>query len=151
MDIIFSIDEVDLNEITGFELGNISINKNELQCTSLNRIPDQSMMIFITISQLLNQIRSMIEKKEKTIIINGVDSSYWIKIQYVNNLFIVSDDRCCIKKINPAELIETVYIAALKFWEKYGNHIESDSVHFDFKNALEEYEICMKRKFKLKR
>lgn len=127
MDIRFLFDD-NMDEISGFELGNIIISQGDLQCTSLNRKPDQSMMLFITIPHLLKQIRKMIENKEKQVIIEGVDSLYWIKIKKEKNLFIISDDKCLIKEIEQRDLLNAMYMEAKEIWNKYGQYIISDAV-----------------------
>lgn len=139
MEVIFQFDAVNINEVSGFELGDIIIKKGALQCTSLNRRPNQSMMLFITIPNLLKQIKKMIEGEKKEIIIVGVDSSYLLKITKKKNLYIISDDNCMIKSIEEKELLNSVYKAANNIWNKYGEYIISDSVRYDFRDALEYY------------
>ena len=65
MNVLFQFDDNDMDEVSGFELGDIIIIKEGVQCTSLNRKPDQSMMLFITIPNLLNQIKKMIKSRKK--------------------------------------------------------------------------------------
>ena len=80
MNVVFQFDDNDMDEVSGFELGDIIITKGGERCTSLNREPNQSMMLFITISNLLNQIKKMIKSRKREIIVVGVDSSYTLKI-----------------------------------------------------------------------
>lgn len=139
MNVIFQFDETDMDEVSGFELGDIIIVKGSLQCTSLNRKPNQSMMLFITIPNLLNQIRKMIKSRKREIFVVGVDSSYTLKITNKNNNYFINDDKCIIKGIKEKELLDSVYQAAKCIWDKYGKHIKSDSVRYDFCNALKCY------------
>ncbi len=139
MNVVFQFDDNDMDEVSGFELGDIIIIKGDLQCTSLNREPNQSMMLFITISNLLNQINKMIKNRKREILVVGVDSSYILKITSKKNHYIISDDKCMIKGIEQKELLESVYQAAKCIWDKYGKHIISDSVRYDFCNALKCY------------
>lgn len=139
MNVVFQFDDNDMDEVSGFELGDIIITKGGKQCTSLNREPNQSMMLFITISNLLNQIKKMIKSRKREIIVVGVDSSYTLKITSKKNHYIISDDKCMIKEIEQNELLDSVYQAAKYIWDKYGKHIVSDSVQYDFCNALKSY------------
>ena len=138
MKVIFQFDD-DMDEVSGFELGDIIITKGDLQCTSLKRKPNQSMMLFITIHALLNQIKKMIESRKNEIVIEGVDSSYLLKITKTKNLYTVSDDKCMMKGIEQTELLNSVYQAAKTIWNKYGESIISDSVRYDFCNALKSF------------
>ncbi len=139
MNVVFQFDDNDMDEVSGFELGDIIIIKGDLQCTSLNREPNQSMMLFITIPNLLNQINKMIKNRKREILVVGVDSSYILKITSKKNHYIISDDKCMIKGIEQKELLESVYQAAKCIWDKYGKHIISGSVRYDFCNALKCY------------
>lgn len=139
MNVIFQFDDTDMDEVSGFELGDIIITKGDLRCTSLNRKPDQSMMLFLTIPDLLNQIKEMIESRKEEIMIMGVDSSYLLKITYKKDMYSISDDKCVIKGIEQKELLDSVYQAARCIWDKYGKHVISDSVRYDFCDALTNY------------
>lgn len=139
MNVLFQFDDNDMDEVSGFELGDIIIIKEGVQCTSLNRKPDQSMMLFITIPNLLNQIKKMIKSRKKEILVVGVDSSYFLKITSKKNHFFISDDKCMIEGIEQKELLVSVYQAAKYIWDKYGKQIISDSVRYDFYNALKCY------------
>ena len=139
MNVLFQFDDNDMDEVSGFELGDIIIIKEGVQCTSLNRKPDQSMMLFITIPNLLNQIKKMIKSRKKEILVVGADSSYFLKITSKKNHFFISDDKCMIEGIEQKELLVSVYQAAKYIWDKYGKQIISDSVRYDFCNALKCY------------
>lgn len=139
MNVLFQFDDNDMDEVSGFELGDIIIIKEGIQCTSLNRKPDQSMMLFITIPNLLNQIKKMIKSRKKEILVVGVDSSYFLKITSKKNHYFISDDKCMIEGIEQKELLVSVYQAAKYIWDKYGKQIISDSVRYDFCNALKCY------------
>lgn len=139
MNVLFQFDDNDMDEVSGFELGDIIIIKEGVQCTSLNRKPDQSMMLFITIPNLLNQIKKMIKSRKKEILVVGADSSYFLKITSKKNHYFISDDKCMIEGIEQKELLVSVYQAAKYIWDKYGKQIISDSVRYDFCNALKCY------------
>lgn len=145
MNVIFQFDDADMDEISGFELGDIIIIKGDLQCTSLNRKPNQSMMLFITIPDLLNQIKKIIERKKREISVIGVDSSYTLKIIYQDNKYIISDGKGIIKGLEQKELLESIYQAARCVWDKYGKDILSDAVKHDFYNALNRYEELLNK------
>ena len=89
MNVVFQFDDNDMDEVSGFELGDVIITKGGKQCTSLNREPNQSMMLFITISNLLNQIKKMIKSRKREIIVVGVDSSYTLKITSKNIIILL--------------------------------------------------------------
>lgn len=139
MNVKFLFDDIDMDEVSGFELGDIIITREGLQCTSLNRTPNQSMMLFITIPNLLKQIRKMVENRQKETVIMGVDSSYSLKIKKEKGKYVISDDKCFISGIEQKELLDAVYLEAKNIWDKYSEYIISDSVRNDFSDALEYY------------
>lgn len=139
MNVKFLFDDIDMDEVSGFELGDIIITREGLQCTSLNRTPNQSMMLFITIPNLLKQIRKMVENRQKETVIMGVDSSYSLKIKKEKGSYVISDDKCFISGIEQKELLDAVYLETKNIWDKYSEYIISDSVRNDFNDALEYY------------
>lgn len=80
MDVKFLFDDINMDEVSGLELGDIVITREDLRCTSLNRNPNQSVMLFIVIPNFLNQIRKMFQSGKKETTITGIDSSYFLKI-----------------------------------------------------------------------
>lgn len=139
MEISFLFEEFDVGEITGFELGDIIIEKGDFQVSSTDRNPNQSMMLFITIPVLMDSVRKMIEDKQQETEIEGVDSSYVLKVKRKRNAYYISDDKHLIGGIEQRELLNGVYIAAERVWNQYGRYIQSDSVREDFRDALERY------------
>lgn len=61
--ISFYINPID-DFISGFEMGGIELSFEGKIISSKNKFPDQSMMIFISISELLDGILSIGKKKE---------------------------------------------------------------------------------------
>lgn len=136
--ISFYITPID-NTISGFELGGIEIFHNENIISSKNKFPDQSMMIFISISDLLEGIISISKNKKQQFRFIGTDSSFIINFEISNKyIFLESLDEKI--KIEYDIFIENLYNSSLLFYEKYVKEIGyNDSVMVDLQNSLIRY------------
>jgi hypothetical protein len=83
------------NEISGFELGGISITIDNIEISSKNKIPDQSMMIFLALSDLLTGIKNLWNGKNKIFKFIGNDSSFTIlfKVKKSNTLELTYENK----------------------------------------------------------
>ena len=139
MEIQFLFEDLDVDEVSGFEMGDIVIEKGDFQVSSTNRSPNQSMMLFITVPQWLKAMQKMIESKKQEIQVDGVDSSYILNVRRKKRTYTICDDKYLIEGIEQGELLDSLYMAAERVWIQYGKYIQSDSVRCDFEHALENY------------
>jgi len=63
------------DQLSGFELGDFTIVHNEATISSAGRMPRQSMMIFIFLSDFLEKLRSLKRNRQRCKII-AADSSF---------------------------------------------------------------------------
>ena len=75
LEIRFSLAPID-DDLSEFELGDIEIKIENQIISSKNKSPNQSMMIFISISELLSGTTRMINSKEQEYRFVGVGSSF---------------------------------------------------------------------------
>ena len=93
----FALNPID-DEVSEYELGDMDILIGDKTITSRNKTPDQSMMIFLSISDMLYGMRILMENKQNSFYFNAIDSSFaiyfarqneQIKIAYQKDVFIV--------------------------------------------------------------
>ena len=93
LEISFSIDLLD-GDLSEFELGNIEIKIENQTISSKSKTPDQSMMIFIAICDLLDGVREILSNRKKEFSFVGADSSFSIVFkQKRENAFITHNSK----------------------------------------------------------
>ena len=91
--IYFSTNQIDEN-LSEFELGDIEIEIDGQIISSKNKKPDQSMMIFIAICDLLDGIKAMLKSRKKEFVFVGADSSFTLFFkQNKNNVYIIYNSK----------------------------------------------------------
>jgi hypothetical protein len=126
--------------ISGFELGGISIKINDKEFSSENKKPDQSMMIFIALSDLLNGIRYIWEGKGREFRFVGADSSFTILFRKIKNnvLYLIQEKE--IAEVDFKQFKDELYFAIEHFYLSYCDKIASDDAAiYDLKNSLNNY------------
>ena len=136
--IVFSLSRID-KELSEFELGNMEIQIDKGIITSKNKIPDQNMMIFIAISDMLDGIRIMIEQKRKEYLFIGADSSFKIIFRQNNNgVLIVNESREY--KVSLHEFIRELQRESNKFINDVASQIDTEKgVMWDLLNSLHKF------------
>jgi hypothetical protein len=109
--------------------------------SSENRNPDQSMMVFLTIVDLLDGLKKLlINEKNKEFTMIGADSSFMIQFnRLTNNQIAISVDNKIIDEINEADLAFSIYNACSIFYEKYQYQLSDDGVGQDIQLALRDF------------
>lgn len=74
MDFEFSV--ADAPPPSGFDLGHMTLRGTDGTVSSCGRRPDQSMMIYLSLSQLLDGLRQLLERGRGTYSFGAVDSSF---------------------------------------------------------------------------
>ena len=135
---VFSIDEI-YGDLSGFELGHLDIIANNVTKSSRNRKPDQAMMVFITIADLLNSYCRLIDnKKAKGFKLVGADSSFMVEFKKVKGKSIgVYVDGDLVEKMNESELAKSIYDSCNSFFQKYKLDLpKDDAAKHDVELAL---------------
>jgi hypothetical protein len=141
----FSIENVS-DKISGFELGHIDILTEKGSISSRDRKPDQAMMIFVTMIDLLDGLRELFQKKTKWFQLVGADSSFKINFVRLKEEQIgVYVDRVLIKQIDEKELSLIVLDSCRSFYDKYRTRLcINDAIKEDLEVALQEYQMNTK-------
>jgi hypothetical protein len=132
------------DNISGFDLGGISIQINDTEFTSANKKPAQSMMIFIALSDLLDGIRCLWEGKEKEFKFVGADSSFTILFRKDEKNILYLEAGKQIAETDFKEFRDQCYFGIERFYLSYCDKIApDDDAIFDLKNSLSQYKAGM--------
>jgi hypothetical protein len=128
--------------LSGFELGNVELKvDNSKIITSKGRKPDQSMMIFVTIINLLDGLRQLIFFKELTDFkLIGADSSFTIHFMKHKDKIklVVFEEELCDVELN--ELVHQVVSSCKNFVERNKSKmLDSDPVLDDINQSLRQF------------
>jgi len=135
------------SEISGFELGNIDICIDDVEITSRNKFPSQAMMIFVSITDLLDCIRFLIENKKQRITFNATDSSFSLNFKKNGKLInIENNNKKCVA--NLYDFSKVLYESAAMFSSAYLNKIKDVSVFSDLENSLKDFEFTLKKYYR---
>ncbi|MGW5636817.1 hypothetical protein [Streptomyces sp. NPDC003832] len=76
MEFRFAVAENELPPPSGFDLGHIDVHGSENDATSRGRTPDQSMMIYLSLTLLLDGLRRFLTGRKPAYESAAVDSSF---------------------------------------------------------------------------
>lgn len=133
------------DEITGFELGGISIKIGNKEFSSENKKPDQSMMIFLAVSDLLNGIKSLWEGKSDKFQFVGTDSSFSILFKKKKKDILQLIHEKEVAEVEFKKFKDECYYSINRFYLTYCEKIDpNDAGLFDLKNSLNDYKSIIK-------
>ncbi len=134
----FSIN-VDSEIISGFDLGNISLSYNGITVSSSGKVPDQSLMVFITIVDMLHGINNLITNKHlKEFNLVCADSSFSILFKKLkNNEYQIVMDGKIICSITEEGLAREIYDSCYQTYIQYkGKMLDNDPMLEDIEEAI---------------
>lgn len=76
MEFEFSIDENEAPPPSGFDLGHMDVRGNAGAASSRGRTPDQAMMIYLSLTLLLDGLRRFLAGRDRVHTTSAVDSSF---------------------------------------------------------------------------
>ncbi|TLS46788.1 hypothetical protein FE633_06590 [Streptomyces montanus] len=76
MEFRFSVDANELPPPSGFDLGHVDVSGSEGQASSRDHTPDQAMMIYLSVTLLLDGLRRFLSGRARTYASSAVDSSF---------------------------------------------------------------------------
>jgi hypothetical protein len=104
----------DQGEPSGFDLGDISVRGERGEITSEGHSPDQGMMIYLSLSLLLDQLRAL-QSTKKAIEFVGTDTSFTIFFKPKKKSIEVSSGGMVVGNPEIGELLMQVLHAAEEF------------------------------------
>ncbi len=142
--LIFKIElaEFEEEEIDSYSRGHITIQGNSGIISSKLSKRNQSMMIFISICDLLNSIRVLLASplKKYNFVGTGCSFQFFIIKTSSNKLILTSVKNEVIDELTEGELVEEIWREVKLFMLNYGNSLdEKEIVKNDLTLSLEEF------------
>lgn len=128
--------------IDGLSRGHISIKGSKGLVTSKGKQPDQSMMIFLSVVEILDGIRHfMLDHYASTYNFVGVDSSFQFSVTKLEGDRIrLTGDQGIMDEVETTEMIQTIWKEISIFLSRYGSSIKShDPVADDLVSAVDSF------------
>ncbi|WP_309500318.1 hypothetical protein [Streptomyces shenzhenensis] len=72
----FSVDENEAPPPSGFDLGHIHVRGDRGEASSQGHTPDQAMMIYLSLTLLMNGLRRFLTGRDRSFTMSAVDSSF---------------------------------------------------------------------------
>ena len=142
-DLVIKIHPYDLEQgVDSYSTANLTINgKNGSLTSKREEPPYQDMMIFISISELLDKVVQLVKNQAKDYQFNGVDSSFVFNISNRNGTFYVKDSKHnLIAECTPVDLVKSIWLGVSKIVNKYRPFLENDDgVTKDLDMSIKEF------------
>lgn len=129
--------------IDGFSRGHITIQDKQEMLTSKGRVPDQSMMIFHSISSLLDDTRQFFQNPRAKGYTPTFTSSFQFTIKrHKNGMFILTSSGKNFEEVTQADLVvKAIWNGVNDFLDKYGKYVNiTDSIYDDLSESVEDFQ-----------
>jgi hypothetical protein len=130
------------DDIDGLARGHLTITGSQGTATSKGQQPDQSMMIFLSIVELLDGLRRfLLDRHASRYHFVGVDSSFQLVItRETDDAIRIMCDQDTLDVVRPEEMIAAVWAGIDRFMSRYGQHIAADDlVADDLHSSIESF------------
>lgn len=133
------------SEHDGYSLGDMTLSGRYGSLTSKGKAPDQSMMIFLSITLLLDGINALLDKhasrRSSEFEFVAIDSSFNFTLREKSGAFIEIRNRPELIDLVPIrEFIDALWSASHEFDKRYGKYLKEDNPAFDdWYNALGDF------------
>lgn len=128
-------------EIDSYTRGHITLQGRHKTISSKISNTNQSMMIFISLSELLSGSRVLLSIPEKKFNFVGVGCSFefFIVKKDARNLILTTAKNELVDEITYGKFIEMIWQEVNSFMLNYGDLLESGSVKNDLTNSIEKF------------
>ena len=130
-------------EKTEFDMGHINIKANSHEITSEGKQPNQSMMIFLSITDLLIGVAKLLsDRGNKKYEFVGADSSFSIIFKlYKDGQIGVWHNDDLIAKLQPKELVLALWSATVPFYNQYAGQLAGSGAGIeDWNYAIDQFQ-----------
>jgi hypothetical protein len=118
--LFLTLQAVNGEEKSGFSRGHITVSGDQRSISSTDGLRDQSMMIFLSIVQLMDGIRRLSENSKDFNFV-GDDSSFQFFIRVENEMILIKDTKGCI--VGKSEFDEFI----INLWKEINGFVEENS------------------------
>ncbi|MEU6864626.1 hypothetical protein ABZ924_15305 [Streptomyces sp. NPDC046876] len=130
---------------SGFDLGDMVWRGKFGEADSSGRTPDQGMMIYVSVAQLLDCLRELLQGRTRTGSFTGVDSSFELRFRSTKKGVSVSAGCRSIALVSPGVLARVVASAAEELARERLDDLPADGVKEDFLAALDDFRLVDSR------
>jgi hypothetical protein len=130
------------DDIDGLARGHLTITGSQGTATSKGQQPDQSMMIFLSIVELLDGLRRfLLDRHASRYHFVGVDSSFqFLVTREADDAIRVMYDQNTLEVVRTEDMIAAVWAGIDRFMSRYGRYIVADDpVADDLHSSLESF------------
>lgn len=129
----FKLELLNNEPIDSYSLGHITIAGRNGAITSKGKIPDQAMMIFISITELLCSIRQFLcDENLKDYNFVGADSSFQFYLKREEKTLVLTNNRSNrVDSVTSSELSRSIWEGVNDFLSKYGHYITLEELIYD--------------------
>ncbi|MFF3321537.1 hypothetical protein [Streptomyces sp. NPDC002889] len=130
-------------ETSGFDLGDMLCAGALGEASSVGNIPDQGMMIYPSVTLLLDGLISLLKSREKVLRFTGVDTSFGLVFKVdKKGLIAVSAEKKLLDRVSQGELVQTVLQAAQQLAASSLSQLPgADAVRDDYLAALKDFRV----------
>ncbi|MBT2456502.1 hypothetical protein [Streptomyces sp. ISL-86] len=126
---------------SGFDLGDMFWRGELGEANSAGHEPDQGMMIYISVTQLLDCLSEVLQGHAKATSFTGADTSFGLTFRSTNKGVSVAARSGPVTLITPAELAQTALSAAEELARNHLESLPSDGVRDDYLAALNSFRL----------
>jgi hypothetical protein len=131
-EISFSLSRRESDRPTGFELGDLTIAGPLGTATSIGKTPDQGMMIYIAIGDLMSGVARLMSTPARRYELVGADSSYIVLFEkHKSGRLVLRQGRQVITDANIDTVARSLLAEADRFWKEHPLD-RNDSCYGDF-------------------
>ncbi|MFI9807992.1 hypothetical protein ACIHEJ_27115 [Streptomyces sp. NPDC052301] len=124
----------------GFDMGDMVVTGDFGTVDSAGHVPDQGMMIYLSVVQLLDDLREFLAGDARVLSYIGSDTSFNLVVRRNKEGMSVAGKNGVIARTTAPELTSTVLHAA----EDLGRSLPpEDSVRFDWENAITDFRLLV--------
>ncbi len=127
--------------LSGFELGDMDITGSMGTVSSAGRTPDQSMMVFVSATMLLDGLRRFLTGRERRFRFHSVDSSFQVVFQAQSNDRVrISSYGIILDEVTRAELVQAVADCGLDVFSQWSPFLPvTDAARIGLEQSVQEF------------
>ncbi|WP_329197489.1 MULTISPECIES: hypothetical protein [unclassified Streptomyces] len=130
-------------ESSGFDLGDMVWVGELGEARSAGQSPDQGMMIYASVTQLLDCLHDLLRGRTRSALFTGVDSSFRLTFARSKKGIRTTGPSGPVSILAPDEFAGTVLAAAEELARTHLGSLPSDGVADDYRAALEGFRILV--------
>lgn len=135
--IAFEFSRWDDGELSGFDLGDITVSGPHGVHSSSGKTPDQSVMIYIALAHLITGVCELVDGTRRAFEFVGTDSSYSLIFAKKKGAMVVRARTAAIAEAPASDVLRALSEGVQRFLSNPRNQLlPSDSVYEDLQAAL---------------